>query len=464
AFPTRRSSDLLGQGAAVLAHLLGAQVADERVALADQLLGGQVEHAEVVRGVAQAGPLEAQPAHVVLDRLHELRVFLFRIGVVEAQVTQPAELLGDAEVQADRLGVADVQVAVGLGRKAGPDRGMLPAGQVVADDLADEVLLAGGGRCGACRGVFGLGHAVMGECRRGPAPWTGQCSREQGGGGGDRNCDAVTILMVRTLRAGCGPGRSCRSGGSGAAGTGSIPMLSRPRDAKSRGDGLWHLAGLLFLAGLVVSALAAASGMFQGEAPAEVVLATGTAGPGVETAAVRFDLPPRRADGDRWVAWFPRSAREAVWLEAPGWRSPEQSFYEPGPAEGLLPGGYSFPLPADWEGPVEVTLHARPALGGTWQARIMSASDAARLEQALAGASAAIYGSLLMLAMLALSLYAAARDRVFLTLFACTATVAAMLAAINGHLYAFPGLRVLAHLRTAGLWALVFLFLATWLR
>ena len=241
-------------------------------------------------------------------------------------------------------------------------------------------------------------------------------------------------------------------------------MLSRLRDGKSRGGSLWHLAGLLFLAGLVASALAATGGRFGGEAPADVVLIPAAAGSGVETATIRFHLPPRRADGDLWVAWFPRSAREAVWLEADGWRSPEQAFYEPGPSEGLLPGGYSFPLPPDWEGPVEVTLHARPALGGTWQARIMSAGDAARLEQAVAGASAAIYGSLLMLAMLALSLYAAARDRVFLSLFACTATVAALLAAINGHLYAFPGLRLLAHLRTAGLWALVFLFLATWLR
>ena len=241
-------------------------------------------------------------------------------------------------------------------------------------------------------------------------------------------------------------------------------MLSRLRDGKSRVGSLWHLAGLLFLAGLVASALAATGGRFGGETPADVVLIPAAAGSGVETATIRFHLPPRRADGELWVAWFPRSAREAVWLEADGWRSPEQAFYEPGPSEGLLPGGYSFPLPPDWEGPVEVTLHARPALGGTWQARIMSSSAAARLEQAVAGASAAIYGSLLMLAMLSLSLYAAARDRVFLTLFACTATVAALLAAINGHLYTFPGLRTLAVLRTAGLWALVFLFLATWLR
>jgi hypothetical protein len=45
--------------------------------------------------MAQAGPVEAEPAHVVLDG--ELRdvlgVFLGRVGVVEAQVAAAAELL-----------------------------------------------------------------------------------------------------------------------------------------------------------------------------------------------------------------------------------------------------------------------------------------------------------------------------------------------------------------------------------
>src|SRR3546814_2794998 len=79
---------------------------------------------------------------------------LFRSGVVEAQVAQAAELGGDAEVQADRLGVADVQVAVGLGREAGADGGMLSVGQVLAEDMADEVLLFGGRR-GIARGRGG---------------------------------------------------------------------------------------------------------------------------------------------------------------------------------------------------------------------------------------------------------------------------------------------------------------------
>src|SRR5690606_26857234 len=130
----------LGQGAAVFAHLLGAEVADEGVALADQLLRGEVEHLEIVRGMAQRGPVEAEPAHVFLDRGDVLGVFPGRVGVVEAQVAAAAELGGDAEVQADRLGVADVQVAVRLRREAGADRGVLAAGQVLADDLPDEVV------------------------------------------------------------------------------------------------------------------------------------------------------------------------------------------------------------------------------------------------------------------------------------------------------------------------------------
>ena len=52
----------------------------------------------------------------------------------------PPESAGDAEIQADRLGMADVQIAVGLGREAGVDAALvLAAFEVVVDDLADEV-------------------------------------------------------------------------------------------------------------------------------------------------------------------------------------------------------------------------------------------------------------------------------------------------------------------------------------
>ena len=115
-------------------------VVDIGLAGLDQLLGPLVELLEVVGGVKQVlAPVEAEPAHVALDRVDVLLLLLGRIGVVEAQVAAPAELLGDAEVQADRLGVADVQVAVRLGRKAGHHRRVPLGVEVGLDDVADEI-------------------------------------------------------------------------------------------------------------------------------------------------------------------------------------------------------------------------------------------------------------------------------------------------------------------------------------
>ena len=52
----------------------------------------------------------------------------------------PAELAREAEVQADRLRVTDVQVAVGLGREARRDRAAEAVRvDVLGDELADEV-------------------------------------------------------------------------------------------------------------------------------------------------------------------------------------------------------------------------------------------------------------------------------------------------------------------------------------
>ena len=123
-----------------VADLVGRQVVDIGVARAHQMLGPLVQLAEVVRGEARLlAPVEAEPAHVALDRVDVLVLLLDRVGVVEAQVAAAAEVLRDAEVEADRLGVADVQIAVGLRRKARDD-GIVAAGRAVrAHDVADEV-------------------------------------------------------------------------------------------------------------------------------------------------------------------------------------------------------------------------------------------------------------------------------------------------------------------------------------
>ena len=130
----------LGQRAAVLADLVRREVVDVGLARPDQVDGPRVELLEVVGRVVEVlAPVEPQPAHVRLDGVDVLLLLLDGVRVVEAQVAAAAELARDAEVEADRLGVADVQVAVRLGREAGDDR-RVPAGpQVGGDDLADEV-------------------------------------------------------------------------------------------------------------------------------------------------------------------------------------------------------------------------------------------------------------------------------------------------------------------------------------
>src|SRR5262249_19825356 len=102
-------------------------------------------------------PGEAEPADVFLDRVDVLDVFLGRIGVVETQVAGAAVLLRDAEVEADRLGMADVQVAVRFRRKARRHPAvMLAAGDGVVDHGGEEI----------DRPVAGLGRPWRGRRRR----------------------------------------------------------------------------------------------------------------------------------------------------------------------------------------------------------------------------------------------------------------------------------------------------------
>ena len=110
----------LGERAAVLAHLVGGQAVDVGLARLDELLGPLVELLEVVGRVKQVlAPVEAEPADVPHDLVGVLLRLFHRVGVVEAQVAAAAEFLRDAEIDADGFGVADVQAAVRLRRKAG---------------------------------------------------------------------------------------------------------------------------------------------------------------------------------------------------------------------------------------------------------------------------------------------------------------------------------------------------------
>jgi hypothetical protein len=149
AIAERRIGARRAEVAAVLRHVFGALAVDVGKTLLDQVFGDLVELVEIVAGVVQVFlaallPRKAEPLDAVHDGVDVFLVFLLRIGVVEAQVAAAGVVARQAEVQADRFRVADVQVAVRLRREAGNDRrhafAVVGAGrQVVVDDGAQEI-------------------------------------------------------------------------------------------------------------------------------------------------------------------------------------------------------------------------------------------------------------------------------------------------------------------------------------
>src|SRR5262249_35754830 len=110
------------EAAALLADILYALAVYVGFALLDQPQRALVHSLEEIRCVPQVRvPVVAKPAHVLLDRLDVQLVFGGGIGIVKAQVRPAVVLAGETEVEDDRLGMADVQEAVRLGRKAGDD-------------------------------------------------------------------------------------------------------------------------------------------------------------------------------------------------------------------------------------------------------------------------------------------------------------------------------------------------------
>src|SRR5829696_2897560 len=87
-------------------------------------------------------PIEAEPAHVALDRVDIGLLLLNRIGVVETQMATATEFLGDPEVEADRLSVTDMQIPVRLRRKPGYDLRMPPRRKIRRDDVANKIVSA----------------------------------------------------------------------------------------------------------------------------------------------------------------------------------------------------------------------------------------------------------------------------------------------------------------------------------
>ena len=137
--------------AAVFAELLRRQLTHIGKPLLDELHGVFIILLEVVRAEEKpVAPVKAEPVDVLLNGLDKLVVLFGGVRVVHAQVADAAEFLGRAEVDAQCLAVADVQVTVRLRRETGVDglAGKTSARREIGFDKGFDK-------------VFGIFHSVM---------------------------------------------------------------------------------------------------------------------------------------------------------------------------------------------------------------------------------------------------------------------------------------------------------------
>jgi diguanylate cyclase (GGDEF)-like protein len=190
------------------------------------------------------------------------------------------------------------------------------------------------------------------------------------------------------------------------------------------------------------------------------LLVGGGDGEGI-AARLHFSLPAKAPGDGQWMIWMERNPVDSVQLHRGTWHSVQRGFFHPDASAGPMPSGYVFPLPHEWRGDIDLDLRVRGNLPTRLQPRLVGSDEAWRIERQGIAIGAMVYASLFTLALLALALFSASRDRLFLSLFGCATITVLTLAAVNGHLYQTQGLRWFAGWRAQGLLALAFLLFAS---
>ena len=104
-----------GEVASVLRDCFGVLIIDIGKPLVNQVFSPQVQLLEIVaREECALVAVESEPLQVTLDGLDEVVAFFLGVRVIETQIARASEFTGNTKVQTDRLGMADVQKAVGF--------------------------------------------------------------------------------------------------------------------------------------------------------------------------------------------------------------------------------------------------------------------------------------------------------------------------------------------------------------
>ena len=166
---------------------------------------------------------------------------------------------------------------------------------------------------------------------------------------------------------------------------------------------------------------------------------------------LHFSLPASQDEDPSWQLRFNRVAVDELHLSRGPWRPEAQSYYHPAPQDGLFPMAFLQALPGDWSGTTKVEVLARSTQLATLRPQVVSALYGQQQDQRSLALAVALYASILVLALVAISLLFGARELAFLSFLSFMATSLLLMLAMNGHAYTLPGMGWMSSLGGRGI-------------
>ena len=166
---------------------------------------------------------------------------------------------------------------------------------------------------------------------------------------------------------------------------------------------------------------------------------------------LHFNLPAPDPQLPPWQLRFNRVELNELRSSAPGWQPEVQSFFRPGSQDGRLPMSFQQALPVQWSGPQSVDVVASSDLLRTLRPQVVRLTQGHQQDQGNLAIAFTLYASVLVLAVVAMSLLLGARELSFLSFLAFMAATFVQMLLANGHAYTLPALSWLGPLGAQGL-------------
>ena len=79
--------------------------------------------------------MKTEPLYILLDCVNVFNVLTGGVGVVKTEIAYAVVLLRRAEIYAQSLGMADMEIAVRLGRKSRLNMALYSCGEILVDKI-----------------------------------------------------------------------------------------------------------------------------------------------------------------------------------------------------------------------------------------------------------------------------------------------------------------------------------------